>query len=125
VGDRTSRRIFVVDDEALIAQTLTLILRREGFAADFFTRPSTALAAAQTLPPDLLISDVVMPEFSGAELAIQIRLHHPSCQVLLFSGQAATADLLGDARARGFDFTLLQKPVHPSDLLRAISHLAA
>lgn len=125
VSDRTPQRIFVVDDEALIARTLALILRREGFVTDFFTHPSTALAAADTLGPDLLLSDVVMPDFSGVELAIQMRRRHPSCRVLLFSGQAGTSDLLLDARARGFDFKLLQNPVHPTDILRAINHWAA
>ncbi|MGA7316974.1 MAG: response regulator, partial [Silvibacterium sp.] len=37
--------------------------------------------------------------------------------VLLFSGQASTADLMDDARSRGYNFELLSKPVHPADLL--------
>jgi DNA-binding response OmpR family regulator len=118
-------RILVVDDEAVIAETLAKILRREGFVADFFTHSTTALAWAQTFPPDLLISDVVMPDFSGIELAVQMRQQHPACEILLFSGQAATRDLLQGAKSRGYDFVLLQKPVHPADLLRLIGHRAA
>jgi hypothetical protein len=41
--------------------------------------------------------------------------------VLLFSGQAASADLLKAAKEAGHDFELLLKPVHPKDLLAAIS----
>jgi CheY-like chemotaxis protein len=122
---RHAGRVFVVDDEPVIAETLAQILRREGFNTDFFTRGTAALTSAQTFTPDLLIADVVMPELSGVELAIQMRLQHPECQVLLFSGQAVTTDLLQDARARGYDFLLLQKPVHPADLLKLIGHLAA
>jgi DNA-binding NtrC family response regulator len=118
-------RVFVVDDEAIIARTLAMILSLEGFDADFFTRATKALASAKTCCPDLLITDVVMPDFSGIELAIEMRNQHPACEVLLFSGQAATADLLDDARCRGYDFALLQKPFHPTDLLRLIGHLAA
>jgi DNA-binding NtrC family response regulator len=45
----------------------------------------------------------------------------PDCKVLLFSGQAATVDLLQIARDQGRHFTVLTKPVHPTDLLRCIS----
>jgi hypothetical protein len=41
----------------------------------------------------------------------------PSCKILLFSGQAATADLLEKARMEGHEFEILAKPVHPTDLL--------
>jgi DNA-binding NtrC family response regulator len=46
----------------------------------------------------VLPSDVAMPELSGIELAIRMKARHPGCRVLLFSGQAATADLLKEAR---------------------------
>jgi CheY-like chemotaxis protein len=55
-------RVFVVDDEPVIAETLAQILRREGFTTDFFTRATAALTSAQTFAPDLLIADVVIPE---------------------------------------------------------------
>ena len=51
------------------------------------------------------------------DAAINIRKFLPSCKILLFSGQAATADLLENARARGHQFEILAKPVHPQDLL--------
>jgi DNA-binding NtrC family response regulator len=60
---------------------------------------------------------VVMPGMTGIELAIHFRKAHPECKVLLFSGQAATANLLEKAREEGYDFDLLLKPVHPADLL--------
>lgn len=63
--------------------------------------------------PNLLISDVVMPGMTGVELGIGIGRDFPACQVLLFSGQAATAEMLDDASAHGHSFELLAKPVHP------------
>jgi DNA-binding NtrC family response regulator len=117
-------RVFVVDDEHVIASTLAAILNMNGFSAEFFTRPLEALATSHSDIPDLLISDVTMPGLSGIDLAIQMRAQHPKCKILLFSGQAATLDLLEDARNQGHDFHLLQKPVHPSDLLVEIGTLA-
>ena len=113
-------QIFVVDDEPVIAFTLAAILEQNGFSARAFTSPLRALESARNGAPDLLISDVSMPELSGVNLAIQFRVRHPMCRVRLFSGEAATSDLLGDAERRGYDFTLLAKPVHPTDLLAVV-----
>ena len=117
-------RIFVVDDEPVIASSLAAILQMNGFSAKFFTCPLEALAAALSESPDLVISDVAMPGISGIDLAIQMRAQYPNCKILLFSGQAATSDLLEHARAQGYDFRLLQKPVHPSEFLFEIGQLS-
>ena len=118
-------RIFIVDDEPVIASSLAAILRLSGFSARFFTSPREALVAARSESPDLVISDVAIPDISGIDLAIQMRAQHPNCKILLFSGQAATSDLLEGARAQGYDFRLLQKPVHPSVFLAEIGALPA
>ena len=116
--------VFVVDDERLIAQTLGMILTQSGFAASAFEDPYKALEAAAIGPaPDLLISDVVMPGMSGIDLGVQFRRDYPSCKVLLFSGQAATADMLATAKQQGHEFEVLAKPVHPSDLLAKLRSL--
>ena len=122
---RKKLRVFVVDDEFIIASTLGLILCNKGFDAISFNGPLEALEAARTLAPDLLISDVVMPGISGIELAIRIQAQCPHCKVLLFSGQAATAGLLEAARAKGYNFEILSKPVHPTDLLARIAEAIA
>ena len=113
--------IFVVDDETIIAESLASILRKSGFMAYPFSNPVEALEHAKTEPPDLLLTDVVMPQFSGIDLAIQIKAFCPSCRILLFSGQASTKDLLENARKFGHHFQLLSKPVHPADLMRKIT----
>jgi FixJ family two-component response regulator len=120
--ERTPRqtRVFVVDDEASISSTLAAILRINGFDARAFTEPLVALSAARVECPELLISDVIMPQLSGIDLAIQLQLLCPECRVLLFSGQAGNSDLLEAARGDGHDFEFLSKPVHPKVLLERI-----
>ena len=113
-------RVFVVDDEHVIASTLAAILQMHGFSAKFFTSPLEALAAARAKSPDLLISDVEMPSLSGIDLAIQMKTLYPACKILLFSGQPSNLDLLDSARAQGHDFDLLLKPVPPPELLAEI-----
>jgi DNA-binding NtrC family response regulator len=116
-------RIFVVDDEQVIASTLAAILKMHGYSATFFTSPVEALAAAQSDTPGLLVSDVAMPALSGIDLAIQMTTKHPECKILLLSAHAATQDLLESARNQGYDFRLLLKPVHPTELLYEIGKI--
>jgi DNA-binding response OmpR family regulator len=109
--------VLVVDDESAIADTLAEILNRTGYAAVPVYDAESALETALVMPPEMLITDVMLPGESGIELAIKIRRIFPDCRILLFSGQAATSDLLISANRAGHSFELLTKPVHPKDLL--------
>jgi CheY-like chemotaxis protein len=110
-------KVLVADDEKVIADTLAIILNQNGFDASAVYTGTAAVERARTLRPDLIISDVIMPDMNGIDAAIKIRGFHPACKILLFSGQAATADLLETARQQGHEFEILAKPVHPQDLL--------
>lgn len=110
-------KILVVDDERVIADTLVIILNRNGFEASAAYSGESAVEQAQAEKPQMIISDVIMNDMNGIDAAIKIRSVLPACKILLFSGQAATADLLEKARAQGHEFEILAKPVHPQDLL--------
>lgn len=110
-------KVLVADDERVIADTLAMILNQSGFQARAVYSGEKALELAPTFQPDMLISDVIMADLNGIDAAIQIRALLPSIKILLFSGQAATADLLERAHSQGYDFEILAKPVHPQDLL--------
>jgi CheY-like chemotaxis protein len=122
--DGSAPRVLVADDERVIADTLAVILRQHGYDAQAVYNGIEAVEYARRNPPDLVISDVVMPGLNGIDAAIQIRELIPSCQILLFSGQAATADLLESARAHGHQFEILAKPVHPNELLAKLASVA-
>jgi CheY-like chemotaxis protein len=113
--------ILVVDDERIIADTLSTIFNQSGYAAIAAYDGASALDLATALPPDLLISDVAMPGMSGIELAILMKTACPNCHVILFSGQASTLDLLAAARSAGHDFQALSKPLHPAVMLSTVS----
>jgi len=116
-------RIFVVDDEVEIAKMLTVILQMNLFDAMPFTYPQEALEAARVTPPEYVISDIMMPEINGIELAILLKREVPTCKVLLFSGQVGAQDLIREAKEEGHDFVLIQKPIHPTALVAAIRSL--
>jgi len=110
-------KVLVADDERVIADTLSIILNQSGFDAQAVYSGEKAVEVARTLQPNMLICDVIMQDMNGIDAAIHIREMLPSCKILLFSGQAATADLLERARTQGHNFEILAKPVHPQDLL--------
>jgi CheY-like chemotaxis protein len=113
-------RIIVVDDETRIASTLVEILKGEGFDAMSASTGDGAIELARTFRPDVVLSDVILPGLNGIEVGIRISESFPNCRVILFSGQAATLDLLKDARRRGHDFEILAKPIKPAALLEII-----
>jgi DNA-binding NtrC family response regulator len=124
VQDAKQLRVFVVDDHDVIASSLAMILRFQGgFHATSFTNPLDALRASQSDTPDLLITDVVMPQLSGIDLAIRLLENCSQCKVLLFSGQGPTSSMLESARSSGYEFEFLTKPVHPATLLNSIQRV--
>ena len=116
-------RVLVADDEKVIADTLATILNQSGFEARSVYTGEKALEMAPDFKPEMLISDVIMADLNGIDAAIKIREILPGIKILLFSGQAATADLLEKARAQGYDFEILAKPVHPQDLLNKLRNV--
>jgi len=113
--------VLVVDDECAIADSLSEILKRSGHNAVTAYDGTSALEVALMRPPDVLITDVVLPGMSGIELAITMRRIYPDCKVVLFSGNAATTGMLETATRAGHNFVLLTKPVHPSEMLSRIA----
>jgi DNA-binding NtrC family response regulator len=123
--NREKSLIFVVDDEEIIASTVAAILRLQGLDAVAFTHSSEALQASRSMAPDLLISDIVMPVLSGAELAQHIQWSYPECSVLLFTGEWDRADTAIAAFEDGLRYQLIPKPVHPKDLIKKVREMLA
>lgn len=111
------QRVLIADDEQVIADSLAAILGHFGYETAAAYNGKMALETAGIFAPDFLLTDVVMPAMNGIELAIQIREILPACRVILFSGMAATMDLVYDARSQGHHFEILAKPVQPKVLL--------
>lgn len=117
------RRVFVVDDEAPLAESLQAILAGAGYAAESFTTARKCLEAVKKDPPALVITDVVMPMMDGVELALAIAAEAPQTKVILFSGQASTTAMVENAKKLGYDFEVMPKPLHPGDVLQRLGVL--
>jgi YesN/AraC family two-component response regulator len=117
--------VLVVDDEPLIADTLVKILRKQNYAAHAAYNAEEALAIAKVIPPDYLITDILMPRMTGIDLAIAVKELTPDCKVLLFSGHVNIIHLEDDPRCAAYDFPMLSKPIHPDVLLANLASLGA
>jgi CheY-like chemotaxis protein len=117
-------RVLVVDDEKFVADTLALILQGDGHEAFAVYDGNAALRKSESFIPDCVISDVIMPGMNGIELCSAIEKKYPKCQLLLFSGQASTSELVEKARAEGHTWELLAKPIDPEELLAKVTSLA-
>lgn len=108
-----SERILVVDDEMSVAVIVARVLEAAGYVVEGTRSAKEALARFEAAEHsfDLLLSDVVMPNMSGIELAGRIREVRPDIRVLLMSGYAPGQDL------ERLDVELLKKPFSPSELL--------
>jgi CheY-like chemotaxis protein len=117
---RERPKILVVDDQVLVADTLTEILGNYGFHAVAAYGGETALEIAKKSQPDYLLTDILMPFMNGVELAIAVREMFPHTRILLFSGQAGITDLLLRAQQQGYEFELVAKPIHPERLVKIL-----
>jgi DNA-binding NtrC family response regulator len=84
-------RVFVVDDEQIIADTFAMILNQSGFDAVPLYNGPDAIALCRRKPCDVLLTDVMMNPMNGVDTALAIRQICPTCKVLLFSGNPDTA----------------------------------
>jgi CheY-like chemotaxis protein len=121
--EKAKTRVLVVDNERLIADTLVLILKQNGYDSSAAYSGEEAVRSAVALNPHIVITDIIMGKMNGLEAAMHIAEAVPDCKILLFSGQPATADLLLQARSNGHCFDVMAKPVHPDVILDQINSL--
>ncbi len=116
-------RVLVVDDEKVIALTLTAILQQQGFTAAAAFTGEEAVAKSNDFKPDFLLMDVLLPGIDGVEAAARIVRAFPNCKILFLSGNATREEVLRRARARGLPCDMALKPVAPPELIDRIKEL--
>ena len=114
------KRILVVEDEAGVRSVVLRLLEAAGYVIREATTGKEAWVIFQAEQGrfDLLLSDVVLPDQNGVELADQLLAQNPHLRVLMVSGYADDRACWAKIRQKGFGF--LQKPFALDDLLRAI-----
>jgi putative two-component system response regulator len=112
-------RILLIDDEPVVRDLIAEILEEAGHDVTSAESAEQALLLVETLRPDLVVSDVVMPGLSGLELLELVRKRRPGVPVLLVTG-AGTYDTLTKALTEGAA-GLITKPFAHEDLRSAVT----
>jgi CheY-like chemotaxis protein len=117
-------KILVVDDEHAIVDSLYEIIQAAGYEVIKAYSGVEALSAVTSHCPSILLTDVLMPIMNGFDVALEVKKRCPDCRLLLFSGQAATAEMAQrygpTFTSQGYRFELLPKPYHPAALLKKL-----
>jgi PAS domain S-box-containing protein len=111
--------ILVAEDDKRISSMIETYLKRLGYRVLVCGNGIEALDAELTLGAvDLLLTDLIMPDMNGKELADRMRRRHPDLKVLFTSGY--TADIIGRHGMLAADVAFLAKPFSPADLARKV-----
>jgi CheY-like chemotaxis protein len=126
VMESTVQRILVVDDEVLIADTLSLIFRKHGFDARVAYSAEEALDCAYDFQPQLLLCDISMPGMGGLQLMDDIARDLPRCRILVLTGYYSHLDKVrAQAQMLACPAPVLIKPCNPQDILREAGNMLA
>jgi CheY-like chemotaxis protein len=108
----------VVEDEDAVRDLVVRILERHGYTTRAADRGQLALDLAREHPPELLVTDVIMPQMSGQELAQRLREHQPGMPVVFVTGYSD--GLLGTGELSEPGTHLIQKPFTTDELLDVV-----
>ena len=115
--------VVVVDDEMVVAVTLSEVLRRKGYDAVWFDDSMEALAYVKTGSVDLLLSDINMPQMDGVDLAMKVHTLQPKCSLFLFSAKADCPSVGDRVFRSGLQIHLESKPLQVRHLVSIVAQL--
>lgn len=107
-------RVLVVDDDAALAEMLTLVLQSEGFIPEMVSRGDRALAAFHSFKPDVVLLDLMLPGMDGLDVCRQIR-EESGVPIVMLTARTDTVDVVEGLEAGADDYVL--KPFKHKELL--------
>jgi DNA-binding response OmpR family regulator len=114
-------KILVIDDDALVRNTILRILKASGFEVILAEDGVKGMAAFRKEMPDLIITDIIMPEQEGIQTIVQMRRERPDTKIIAISGggRIGNADFLSMARSLGAN-DIVSKPFTPQKLVSSV-----
>jgi len=113
-------RILLAEDDDVMRQYLTRALEKSGYAVVSVDRGTAAVPLLESESFDLLLTDIVMPEMDGIELAQRASVLAPEMRVMFITGFAAVTLKAGKTVPQA---KVLSKPFHLRDLVMEIDRM--
>ncbi len=126
MSDQQGKVILVIDDEQLIRLQVRTALELEGFIVHEAANGNEGLTRIALSVPDVVITDILMPDKEGIETILELRRRYPSIRIIAISGGGRTGnkDFLRTAQHLGADRTLA-KPFALAELLKLTREVLA
>jgi len=103
-ADGSPINVLVVDDEAVLAEMVSMALRYEGWNITTAADGASAISSARGTRPDAVVLDIMLPDMSGLDVLRQLREHSPHLPVLLLTAKDALEDRIAGLTAGGDDY---------------------
>jgi len=110
-------RILVVDDDASLAEMLTIVLRQEGFDSRMVTRGDLAMDEFRDYRPDLVLLDLMLPGKGGIDVCKEIR-SESGVPIVMLTAKGDTVDVVVGLESGADDYVV--KPFKPKELVARI-----
>ncbi len=117
IGYATKGKVLVVDDDASLAEMLTIVLRQEGFESRVCARGDQALAAFREYRPDVLLLDLMLPGKDGIDVCREIRAES-GVPIVMLTAKGDTVDVVVGLESGADDYVV--KPFKPKELVARI-----
>ena len=116
-----SERILIVDDEQIIRESLSFVLKKEGFSVDEASDGIEAIEKQEAEPYDLVVTDIEMPGLRGIDLLDKISKRTPETLVVVITAFGSLETAIAALRRGAYDYVL--KPVDFDDMLHRVRKL--
>ena len=118
------KRVLVIDDEQITADTLGLIFRKRGFDAQVAYNVDTALDYVRESPPQLILCDITMPGRDGLEFMVELARMNSDCPVIVLTGYLTNLPPVREQiRKMPQNTHIFLKPCPPEEILREATRL--
>lgn len=116
--------ILIIDDDPAVQLLFGQFLENAGYSVDLATNGVAGMEAIKAQKPDLIITDIMMPEMDGLELLMEIKKYHPEIPVVAISGGMKIRPVSFLPMAEKFGARrVFQKPLELSTLLCTVQEL--
>jgi len=116
-----SFRIYIVDDERIIRKSLVDEFRDMGYDVFEFANPMAALMALNKYPPELVITDLKMPEMSGIDLLKKLKLFNEGIFVLMITAYSEVATAVEAMKMGAYDY--ISKPFEMEEMILIVERI--
>jgi DNA-binding NtrC family response regulator len=118
----TAPTVLVIDDEMGILDTIRILLKNEGFTPYTALGGKKGLEQIAALRPELILTDVRMPDVTGLDILASVRAHDPEAVVILMTAQASLQSAIGAVNNGAFYY--IQKPFKNEELVTIVRRAA-